>query len=36
LSFDDWQVIYRQVLQLGRALGGERQILEVTLPKERM
>src|SRR6185369_7671830 len=36
LSFDDWQVIYRQVLQLGRALGGERQILEVTLPKENV
>jgi len=34
LSFDDWQVIYRQVLQLGRALGGRRQVLEVTLPKE--
>ena len=34
LSFDDWQVIYRQVLQLGRALGGRRQILEVALPKE--
>jgi ABC-type multidrug transport system fused ATPase/permease subunit len=36
LSFDDWQVIYRQVLQLGRALGGERQILEVTLTKENV
>jgi uncharacterized membrane protein YqjE len=34
LPFDDWQVIYRQVLQLGRALGGRPQILEVTLPKE--
>src|SRR5262249_17072771 len=34
LSFDDWHVVYRQVLQLGRALGGGRQILEVTLPKE--
>src|SRR5207249_3570952 len=34
LPFDDWQVIYRQMLQLGRALGGRRQILEVTLPKE--
>src|SRR5262245_53840072 len=34
LSFDDWQVVYRQVLQLGRVLGGGRQILEVTLPKE--
>jgi len=26
--------VFRQVLQLGRALGGRRQILEVTLPKE--
>ncbi len=34
LSFDGWQVINRQVLQLGRAPGGRRQILEVTLPKE--
>jgi Putative Actinobacterial Holin-X, holin superfamily III len=34
LSFDDWQVVYRQVLQLDRALGGRRQILDVTLPKE--
>jgi hypothetical protein len=34
LPFDDWQVIYRQMLQLGRALCGQRQILEVTLPKE--
>jgi hypothetical protein len=34
LPFDDWQVVYRQVLQLGRALGGRPQILEVTLPKE--
>ena len=34
LAFDDWQVVYRQVLQLGRALGGGRQILEVTQPKE--
>jgi hypothetical protein len=34
LRFDDWQVIYRQMLQLGRALCGQRQILEVTLPKE--
>jgi uncharacterized membrane protein YqjE len=36
LSFDDWQVVYRQMLQLGRALGGHRQILEVTLPKENL
>jgi len=34
LAFDDWHVVYRQVLQLGRALGGGRQILEVTQPKE--
>jgi len=34
LPFDDWQVVYRQVLQLGRALGGRRQLLEVTLTKE--
>jgi len=36
LSFDDWQVVYRQMLQFGRALGGRRQILEVTLPKENV
>jgi uncharacterized membrane protein YqjE len=34
LAFDDWQVVYRQALQLGRALGGRRQILEIALPKE--
>ena len=34
LSFDDWQVVHRPVLRLGRALGSRRQILEVTLPKE--
>jgi Putative Actinobacterial Holin-X, holin superfamily III len=34
LPFEDWQVIYRQVLQLGRALTGHRQILEQTLPEE--
>ena len=36
LQFDDWQVIYRQLLQLGRALDGQRQTLETTLPKERL
>ena len=36
LPFDDWQVVYRQLLQLGRALGGRRQILELTLPKESL
>jgi Putative Actinobacterial Holin-X, holin superfamily III len=34
LAFEEWQVIYRQVLQLGRALTGHRQILEQTLPGE--
>ena len=34
LAFDDWQVVYRQALQLGRALGGRPQILEIALPKE--
>ena len=32
LPFDEWQVLYRQVLQLERALRGERQVLEATLP----
>ncbi len=32
LPFEEWQVLYRQVLQLERALRGERQVLEATLP----
>lgn len=28
VEFDDWQVLYRQSLQLGRTLRGERQLLE--------
>jgi hypothetical protein len=28
VPYDDWHIAYRQVLQLGRALGGERQLLE--------
>ena len=36
LPFEDWQVVYRQLLQLGRALHGRRQILETTLPKESL
>jgi hypothetical protein len=32
LPYDDWQVIYREILQLERALRGERQILEATVP----
>jgi hypothetical protein len=33
LPFEEWQVIYRQILQLERALRGEPQILEATLPR---
>src|SRR4029453_16643384 len=29
LTYDEWQIVYRQALQLGRALGGERQLLEM-------
>jgi hypothetical protein len=28
VSYDEWQIVYRQALQLGRALGCERQLLE--------
>ncbi len=29
VPYDEWQIVYRQALQLGRALHGERQLLEV-------
>jgi len=35
LSYDEWQIVYRQALQLSRALGGERQLLDVTSPAGR-
>jgi hypothetical protein len=28
VAYDEWQIVYRQALQLGRALRGERQLLE--------
>ena len=28
VAYDEWQIVYRQALQLGRALSGERQLLE--------
>lgn len=31
VEYDEWQVIYRQILQLERALRGERQLLEATV-----
>ncbi len=32
VDWDDWQVLYRQILQLGRAAHGERQLLDVDPP----
>jgi hypothetical protein len=31
IDYDDWQVLYRQTLQLDRALGGEPQLLQATV-----
>jgi hypothetical protein len=33
LPYEEWQVVYREILQLERAIRGEPQILESTLPK---
>jgi hypothetical protein len=30
VTYDEWQVVYRQLLQLSRALGGDPQLLEAT------
>jgi Putative Actinobacterial Holin-X, holin superfamily III len=35
LPFEEWQIIYRQILQLERALRGEPQVLEATVPGAR-
>jgi hypothetical protein len=35
LTYGEWQIVYRQTLQLGRALGGEPQLLEVTAANGR-
>jgi hypothetical protein len=32
VAWDDWQVLYRQILQLGRAAHGERQLLDTEPP----
>jgi hypothetical protein len=34
VAFDEWQVIYRQLLQLDRALGGDPQIIERALGED--
>jgi len=31
VPYDDWQVLYRETVQLGRALDGEPQLLELAL-----
>jgi hypothetical protein len=33
VDWDDWQVLYRQILQLDRALHGEQQLLDAAPPK---
>jgi membrane protein len=35
VTYDEWQIVYRQALQLGRALRGERQLLEQPEPPDR-
>src|SRR4029453_10492317 len=35
VPYDERRVVYRQALQLGRALGGEGQLLEVASPNHR-
>ena len=35
LPFEDWQVVYRQALQLARALDGEPQLIERTLGEQQ-
>jgi membrane protein len=35
VTYDEWQIVYRQALQLGRALRGERQLLEQAEPPAR-
>ena len=33
VGFDDWQVLYRQILQVGRAIHGQRQLMDVEAAK---
>jgi len=33
VEFNDWQVIYRQILQIGRVIRGERQLMDVEASK---
>jgi hypothetical protein len=33
VDFDDWQVLYRQILQVGRAIHGQRQLMDLEAAK---
>ena len=33
VEFDDWQVLYRQILQIGRAIHGQRQLMDIEAAK---
>ncbi|HVZ88189.1 MAG TPA: phage holin family protein [Polyangia bacterium] len=33
VDFDDWQVVYRQILQVGRSIHGQRQLLDIEAPR---
>ena len=35
VDFDDWQVLYRQILQVGRAIHGQRQLMDLEASKAR-
>jgi hypothetical protein len=35
VDFDDWQVLYRQILQVGRAIRGQRQLMDLEATKAR-
>lgn len=36
VDFDDWQVLYRQILQVGRAIHGHRQLMDVGASKTKV
>lgn len=36
VDFDDWQVLYRQILQVGRAIHGQRQLMDLEATKSQM
>src|SRR5580692_5294437 len=36
VDFDDWQVLYRQILQVGRAIHGQRQLMDLGASKTKV